>query len=111
MPTVLSFDARKSQSISFRLCTGMVAGRRLFSESLDSETPIGTFLLLHYCAMLLNIMSKRLKILLLEDAILWKARWALPMARAPTIRSIWFILNGETIPRFVTAYPLGRRTQ
>ena len=34
-----------------------------------------------------------------------------PDGRAPTIRSIWFILNGETIPRFVTAYPLGRRTQ
>lgn len=34
-----------------------------------------------------------------------------PDGRAPTIRSIWFILSGETIPRFVTAYPLGRRTQ
>jgi hypothetical protein len=36
---------------------------------------------------------------------------ATPDGRAPTIRSIWFILNGETIPRFVTAYALERRTQ
>jgi len=32
-----------------------------------------------------------------------------PDGRTPSIRSIWFILSGDTIPRFVTAYPLGRR--
>lgn len=31
-----------------------------------------------------------------------------PDGRMPVIRSVWFIENGEDIPRFVTAYPLGR---
>jgi hypothetical protein len=34
-----------------------------------------------------------------------------PDGRTPIVRSIWFILNGQTIPRFVTAYPLGRKTR
>lgn len=29
-----------------------------------------------------------------------------PDGRTPSIRSIWFIENGETYARFVTAYPL-----
>jgi len=29
-----------------------------------------------------------------------------PNGRTPTIRSVWFIERGETVPRFVTAYPL-----
>lgn len=34
-----------------------------------------------------------------------------PDERAPVICSIWFIETGEQIPRFVTAYPLKRRTR
>lgn len=33
-----------------------------------------------------------------------------PDGRAPLIRSIWFIERAETIPRFVSAYPLKRRS-
>ncbi|MGE0826335.1 MAG: DUF6883 domain-containing protein [Candidatus Binatia bacterium] len=29
-----------------------------------------------------------------------------PTGRTPQIRAVWFIDTGETIPRFVTAYPL-----
>jgi len=29
--------------------------------------------------------------------------------RLPTVRTVWFIGTGETAPRFVTAYPIGRR--
>lgn len=29
-----------------------------------------------------------------------------PEGRTPRIRTVWFIEAGETIPRFVTAYPL-----
>jgi hypothetical protein len=29
-----------------------------------------------------------------------------PVGRTPMVRSVWFIDSGETIPRFVTAYPL-----
>lgn len=32
-----------------------------------------------------------------------------PDNRNPLIRSVWFIEEGETIPKFVTAYPLRRR--
>ena len=32
-----------------------------------------------------------------------------PDDRKPLIRSVWFIEEGETIPKFVTAYPLRRR--
>lgn len=32
-----------------------------------------------------------------------------PDGRTPLIRSVWFNENGEDFPRFVTAYPLGRR--
>jgi hypothetical protein len=32
-----------------------------------------------------------------------------PDGRNPIIRSIWFVEAGEDMPRFVTAYPLGRR--
>jgi uncharacterized protein DUF6883 len=34
---------------------------------------------------------------------------AAPDGRMPLIRSVWFIESGEDFPRFVTAYPLGRR--
>ena len=33
-----------------------------------------------------------------------------PDGRTPLIRSIWFIETGENFPRFVTAYPIRRRT-
>ncbi|PIV22101.1 MAG: hypothetical protein COS40_06225 [Deltaproteobacteria bacterium CG03_land_8_20_14_0_80_45_14] len=33
-----------------------------------------------------------------------------PGGRQAIIRSVWFIETGEDIPRFVTAYPLQRRT-
>lgn len=33
-----------------------------------------------------------------------------PNGRMPMIRSIWFIADGETVPRFATAYPLKRRS-
>jgi hypothetical protein len=33
-----------------------------------------------------------------------------PGGREAIIRSVWFIEAGENIPRFVTAYPLQRRT-
>ena len=29
-----------------------------------------------------------------------------PDGRSPLVRSIWFVESGETLPRFVTAYPL-----
>lgn len=29
-----------------------------------------------------------------------------PSGRTPSIRSVWFVENEETVPRFVTAYPL-----
>jgi len=29
-----------------------------------------------------------------------------PSGRSPTIRAVWFISRGETVPRFVTAYPV-----
>jgi len=32
-----------------------------------------------------------------------------PDSRNPSIRSVWFIEDGGTNPRFVTAYPLRRR--
>ena len=32
-----------------------------------------------------------------------------PDGRRPAVRSVWFMENGETAPRFVTAYPLQRR--
>ena len=32
-----------------------------------------------------------------------------PNGRAPLIRSVWFIRDGEETPQFVTAYPLRRR--
>jgi hypothetical protein len=28
-----------------------------------------------------------------------------PTGKSPTVRTIWFLDSGETIPRFVTAYP------
>jgi hypothetical protein len=34
-----------------------------------------------------------------------------PDGRAPVIRSVWFIANGEDVPRFATAYPLKRRNR
>ena len=34
-----------------------------------------------------------------------------PDGRAPVIRAIWCIKTGDTIPRLVTAYPLGRNRQ
>ena len=34
-----------------------------------------------------------------------------PDGRAPHIRTIWFIEQGERIPRFVTAYPVSRREE
>lgn len=34
---------------------------------------------------------------------------ATPLHKTPLVRSVWFIENGEHIPRFVTAYPLKRR--
>jgi hypothetical protein len=34
-----------------------------------------------------------------------------PDGRTPRIRTVWFIRTDEDIPRFVTAYPLGRRAQ
>ena len=33
-----------------------------------------------------------------------------PDGRVPVIRSVWFIETGAHIPRFVTAYPLHRRS-
>jgi hypothetical protein len=33
-----------------------------------------------------------------------------PDERVPVTRSVWFIETGEPIPRFVTAYPLPRRS-
>lgn len=32
-----------------------------------------------------------------------------PDGRTPEVRSIWFIEDGENVPRFVSAYPLKRR--
>ena len=32
-----------------------------------------------------------------------------PDGRDPLVRAVWFIRRGEEIPRFVTAYPVGRR--
>lgn len=29
-----------------------------------------------------------------------------PDGRSPAIRSVWFVDTGDTVPRFVTAYPL-----
>jgi len=34
---------------------------------------------------------------------------ATPDGRTPLVRSVWFIEIDEDFPRFVTAYPLGRR--
>ncbi|MCC5667709.1 hypothetical protein LC653_28480 [Nostoc sp. CHAB 5784] len=34
-----------------------------------------------------------------------------PDGRNPVIRSAWFIETGETIPKFVTSYPLKRREE
>ena len=34
-----------------------------------------------------------------------------PEGRTPTIRSVWFVEQGEQTPRFVTAYPLSRRNK
>ena len=31
-----------------------------------------------------------------------------PDGRAPLVRTVWFLRTGETLPRFVTAYPLKR---
>ncbi len=31
-----------------------------------------------------------------------------PVGKSPIIRSVWFIEKGDTIPRFVTAYPIRR---
>ena len=31
-----------------------------------------------------------------------------PDGREPRVRSVWFIEAGESVPRFVTAYPLRR---
>ena len=33
-----------------------------------------------------------------------------PEGKTAVVRSVWFIEEGEDIPRFVTAYPLQRRT-
>ncbi len=33
-----------------------------------------------------------------------------PSGRTPNIRSIWIILNGEEIPRLVSAYPKGDKS-
>lgn len=33
-----------------------------------------------------------------------------PDGRRPAVRSIWFVKTGAAIPRFVTAYPLSRRS-
>ncbi len=33
-----------------------------------------------------------------------------PDGRSPVLRSIWFIENEDTVPRFVTAYPLRRKS-
>jgi hypothetical protein len=35
---------------------------------------------------------------------------AAPDGRAPIVRSVWFIETGEHTPRFVSAYPLYRRS-
>ncbi len=32
-----------------------------------------------------------------------------PDGRSPAVRTVWGILRDETVPRFVTAYPLERR--
>ncbi len=32
-----------------------------------------------------------------------------PEGRNPSLRKVWFVETGETVPRFVTAYPLRRR--
>jgi hypothetical protein len=34
-----------------------------------------------------------------------------PDGRTPFIRSVWFIDDGDITPKFVTAYPLQRRTR
>ena len=34
-----------------------------------------------------------------------------PDGRTPCIRSVWFIEKDENLPRFVTAYPLRRKTK
>lgn len=34
-----------------------------------------------------------------------------PDGRTPLIRAVWFVEEGESIPKFVTAYPLPRRTK
>ena len=31
--------------------------------------------------------------------------------RSPQVRSVWFLRNEETVPQFVTAYPLKTRSQ
>jgi hypothetical protein len=31
---------------------------------------------------------------------------AAPDGRKPRVRAVWFIANGETTPKFVTAYPV-----
>jgi len=36
---------------------------------------------------------------------------AAPDGRAPNVRTVWFIETGEEVPRFVTAYPLKRRSR
>ncbi len=33
-----------------------------------------------------------------------------PGGRAPLVRSVWFVQDGEEVARFVTAYPLSERT-
>ena len=86
--TALSFHVRKFLSTSSRRRTATVAERPSFSESLGSQTPVGMLSPLRYYAMLPNMMSKRLKILLLESDILWRAKWVLPMAeRQAFVRS------------------------
>lgn len=32
-----------------------------------------------------------------------------PDGSAPRIRAVWIVLHDETVPRFLSAYPLGRR--
>jgi len=36
---------------------------------------------------------------------------AAPDGRTPNVRTVWFIETGEDTPRFVTAYPLRRRSR
>jgi hypothetical protein len=38
-----------------------------------------------------------------------EGRLECPDGRGPMVRTVWFIETGETIPRFVTAYPSRRR--